>query len=257
MRCPECGNNNPEGAKFCIKCGAKFSQVCPQCGAGNPPQAVYCEQCGASLVPTEAGRPRRGWLPYVAAFVGAVLVLAAVVVLVLYVGPAMGWWPSIWATPTAVPPTPEPTLLPQPTEAYTPPIEEPTADLGELTVTLPPPLAGVEFPTQAVDYPSDWPADLRYPESFTLVGTSSGRLEGGAEGWGAKLRYQGEPPSAADELSSFFTSQGWQVAERAEMDSGGVLLLVQRDGDNGSGVIVLDPDLDNPGTTKSLITIFP
>jgi ribosomal protein L40E len=257
MRCPVCGNENPEGAKFCMKCGTRFSKTCPQCGAGNPAEAVYCQQCGASLVLGEAPRPRRRWLPYVAAFIGAALVVAAIVVVVLFVGPAMGWWPSIWATPTAVPPTPEPTLLPQPTETYTPPPVEATPDTGGITFTLPPPLAGVEFPVQAVDYPPDWPPDLRYPESFTLVETSSGTLEGGAEAWGAKLRYLGQPPGAADEISSFFAAQGWQVAERAELDSGGVLLLVQRNDGNGSGVIVLDPDLDNPGTTKGLITVFP
>jgi ribosomal protein L40E len=257
MICPVCGNENPEGAKFCMKCGTRFTQVCPKCGAENPPQAVYCEQCGASLLPVEADRPRRRWLSYLIPFIAIAALVVVIGAVVFFVGPAMGWWPSIWTTPTAVPPTAEPTLLPQPTETYTPPPVEPTADLGGITVTLPPPLAGVEFPTQAVDYPSDWPADLRYPESFMLVDTSSGTLEGGAAGWGGKLRYGGEPQSAADELSSFFAAQGWQVAERAELDSGGVLLLVQRDDGSGSGVIVLDPDVDSPGTTRGLITVFP
>ncbi len=108
MECPVCKNENPAGAKFCIKCGARFSQTCPKCGAGNLAEAVYCEQCGASLAPAETRRTGRRRTPYVAAFIGALLALAAIAVVALFVGPALDLWPSVWATPTAIPPTPEP-----------------------------------------------------------------------------------------------------------------------------------------------------
>ncbi len=257
MRCPECGNENPAGSKFCMKCGARFSQICPNCGAGNLAEATYCGQCGASLVPAETRSTERRWVPYVAAFTGALLALAAIAVVVLFFGPALGWWDVPWATPTAIPPTAEPTLPPEPTEDDTPAPVEPTPDPGEIIATLPPPLAGGNFPMEAIEYPADWPSELYYPEAFSLVDTSSGTLEGGAAGYGAKLRYQGEPSVAADELSLFFNSKGWQIIERTELDAGGVLLLVQRDDGSGSGVIVLDPDLEIPGTTRGLITVFP
>lgn len=256
MICPECGNENPEGAKFCMKCGTRFVQICPKCEAGNPYQASYCEQCGTSLASDEARDSERRWLPAAIAFIATLVIVAAAGV-VLVVGPRMGWWEVGGLIPGIASPTAEPTLSPAPTETYTALPVEPTEDAGEITVTLPPPLAGVEFPAQVVDYPADWPLDLRFPAAFTLVETSSGTLEGGAEGWGAKLRYPGQPQAAADELSSFFTAAGWQVAERVELDSGGLLLLVQRGEDDGSGAIVLDPDVDAPGTTKILLTVFP
>lgn len=111
MKCPVCKNENPAGAKFCIKCGARFSQTCPKCGAGNLAEAAYCEQCGASLAPAETRRTARRRTPYVAAFIGALLALAAIAVVALFVGPALDLWPSVWATPTAIPPTPEPHAL--------------------------------------------------------------------------------------------------------------------------------------------------
>ena len=32
MRCTQCSTDNPEGAKFCGKCGARLERVCPKCG---------------------------------------------------------------------------------------------------------------------------------------------------------------------------------------------------------------------------------
>ena len=39
---------------------------------------------------------------------------------------------------------------------------------------LPPPLKGVNFPDQEVDYPSDWPPEFRYPHQYIPVELSSG-----------------------------------------------------------------------------------
>src|SRR5215468_6289491 len=37
MECPSCGAANPEGKKFCGKCGAPLPVRCTACGAENPP----------------------------------------------------------------------------------------------------------------------------------------------------------------------------------------------------------------------------
>ena len=55
MDCPQCATENPEGAKFCLNCGARLAVACPQCGAVLPPQARFCTECGAQVgAPSEA-----------------------------------------------------------------------------------------------------------------------------------------------------------------------------------------------------------
>jgi double zinc ribbon protein len=49
MRCPSCGNENREGAKFCRGCGASFQSACPKCGATLSPEDHFCDSCGHCL----------------------------------------------------------------------------------------------------------------------------------------------------------------------------------------------------------------
>jgi len=53
MKCPQCGNDNPEDALFCGLCGTSVIRgatlKCPQCGNDNPEDALFCGLCGASL----------------------------------------------------------------------------------------------------------------------------------------------------------------------------------------------------------------
>jgi class 3 adenylate cyclase/tetratricopeptide (TPR) repeat protein len=49
MRCSKCGADNREGARFCDKCGAKFSPRCPSCGAENRTDAKFCDSCGTAF----------------------------------------------------------------------------------------------------------------------------------------------------------------------------------------------------------------
>ncbi len=37
MKCPQCGQDNPDSARFCNGCGAKLETRCAACGQGNPP----------------------------------------------------------------------------------------------------------------------------------------------------------------------------------------------------------------------------
>ena len=55
VKCPGCGAELPEGAKFCFECGAKIEalaeneMICPYCGKKTP-KGKFCMECGAPLV---------------------------------------------------------------------------------------------------------------------------------------------------------------------------------------------------------------
>lgn len=50
MECPSCRAEAPDGAKFCMECGAPLPRTCPACGHAVPGAAKFCPECGASLV---------------------------------------------------------------------------------------------------------------------------------------------------------------------------------------------------------------
>lgn len=56
MKCPQCGYENREGAKFCKKCGQplKTELICPKCRYANTPDSDFCEQCGYRLADTSS-----------------------------------------------------------------------------------------------------------------------------------------------------------------------------------------------------------
>ena len=49
MECPVCKTENPEGAKFCLNCGAKLILTCAECGTELPVNAKFCHECGAHI----------------------------------------------------------------------------------------------------------------------------------------------------------------------------------------------------------------
>ena len=56
MKCPQCGFENPEAAKFCQNCGQPQERLCPNCGTANSVQAKFCLNCGNRLIgDTSAG----------------------------------------------------------------------------------------------------------------------------------------------------------------------------------------------------------
>ena len=57
MNCPQCGTENPEGARFCLSCGAVLARACPQCSTELPPNARFCFACGSRLDPRPALSP--------------------------------------------------------------------------------------------------------------------------------------------------------------------------------------------------------
>ena len=49
IKCISCNNHNSSDAKFCNKCGHKFTTVCNKCKNVNPSDSSFCNQCGFTL----------------------------------------------------------------------------------------------------------------------------------------------------------------------------------------------------------------
>src|SRR5262245_54081695 len=49
MQCPGCDFQNPDGMRFCGKCGASIGVTCERCRFANPAGFGFCGNCGAPL----------------------------------------------------------------------------------------------------------------------------------------------------------------------------------------------------------------
>ena len=58
MKCSKCGFENPEGKKFCGRCGTKIESICPSCQSPNPPDFQFCGECGYNLTQPFAAPPK-------------------------------------------------------------------------------------------------------------------------------------------------------------------------------------------------------
>jgi class 3 adenylate cyclase len=58
MQCPQCQQQNPPQAKFCLECGVRLVLLCAQCGTALPAGAKFCLECGQPIdaPPTTASR---------------------------------------------------------------------------------------------------------------------------------------------------------------------------------------------------------
>jgi hypothetical protein len=116
------------------------------------------------------------------------------------------------------------------------------------------------FPTQQIDYPLDWPSDLRYPEQFILVETMINPHADGTRDWTAKLRYQGDIKTAANILSSFFSTRGFAIAYRADRidyrNTAQAIVIFFDEGDRkNTGSLLLDSDTKSSEYTNILASI--
>jgi len=128
---------------------------------------------------------------------------------------------------------------------------------NNLIPTLPAPLKDVPFPDQSIQLPTDWPAELVFPQSFILVDASSGSSPvEGASGWSTKMRYSGTSQNAAADLEKFFQSNGWTVKESNLLDSGGMVIVLTK-GNSGNGIVIIDPDPGDPASSIIISTLFP
>src|ERR671923_146864 len=57
LACAACGTENPDGARFCMSCGARLERRCPSCGTPAPPGARFCMNCGHGLDGPAAAPP--------------------------------------------------------------------------------------------------------------------------------------------------------------------------------------------------------
>ena len=71
MKCPHCQADNPEGAKFCVKCGKSLliELTCPECGESSPPGSIFCKECGHALT-EKAPAPTKQPTPEPTSFAG-------------------------------------------------------------------------------------------------------------------------------------------------------------------------------------------
>ena len=66
MNCPACGHENPERAKFCLRCGAAFATRCTRCDTELPAGARFCLECGepvSARPPSASSRTPRDYTP--------------------------------------------------------------------------------------------------------------------------------------------------------------------------------------------------
>ena len=53
MKCPQCQHDNPQQAKFCLDCGARFALSCVNCGTELPADAKFYLECGQQLTQSD------------------------------------------------------------------------------------------------------------------------------------------------------------------------------------------------------------
>ena len=49
MLCRACEQQNREGSKYCLRCGARLAASCSACGEALPEGAGFCDSCGARV----------------------------------------------------------------------------------------------------------------------------------------------------------------------------------------------------------------
>jgi class 3 adenylate cyclase/tetratricopeptide (TPR) repeat protein len=63
VHCPSCQADNPQGSRFCLRCGATLDVTCRACGADLPGAARFCNRCGAAIAEAAAPAAARGRSP--------------------------------------------------------------------------------------------------------------------------------------------------------------------------------------------------
>ena len=57
MQCPQCQQDNPPRAKFCLECGSRLVLTCTQCDTELPQAPNSASNAGSRLVSSPLCRP--------------------------------------------------------------------------------------------------------------------------------------------------------------------------------------------------------
>src|SRR5712691_5000744 len=57
MTCPQCQQDNPPQARFCLRCGGGLAKACTRCGTELPAEAQFCFACGQVAAAPRFGSP--------------------------------------------------------------------------------------------------------------------------------------------------------------------------------------------------------
>lgn len=121
--------------------------------------------------------------------------------------------------------------------------------------TIPPPLEGVDFPDESIQYPSEWPVELHYSSEFLPLEAEQGMLpDKTSTAWIAKHRFLGSPDDAALLLIDHYSSDGWEVVSYP-LDSGGALVTLTRNNGTSTGTLLIDSDSQDIAATVVLTTV--
>src|SRR5436190_243594 len=60
VRCPHCGEENPDRFRFCGSCGRSLARTCSSCGAEVPAGFRFCGECGTPLEDSPAAEDTAG-----------------------------------------------------------------------------------------------------------------------------------------------------------------------------------------------------
>ncbi len=95
MRCPYCGNEHPDRARFCPTTGQSLeyasstSVTCPNCGKSIPADAQICPLCGFVLTFTETDKPgvvqTEGCFKRISVWVAGVFAMLIIVTLAIVI----------------------------------------------------------------------------------------------------------------------------------------------------------------------------
>jgi hypothetical protein len=255
MKCPYCDQEHPDLASFCPSTGMELLEIfrCDQCGREVKKDWKVCVNCGHGLpdFPHEEDSKRINGLSFSPSAKRSRKFLfysLFIFIIAIALGGSYFAWFNFFPIPELQPLQPTQTTM---IEIIKLPQEE------QIAINFSQPLFGVDFPEFPVEYPDNWPREFHYPGQFMLVESTHGMSESGApEGWAAKLVYNGDPPSAADDLTVFFNNLQWIVSERHDVGGGGVLLIFLNEADNSQGIAVIDPAPDSSGTYIVLV-VFP
>lgn len=247
MECSHCKAEIPEAVRYCPYCGRQVGRKSPSRFLwwgliGLLPVLAFC--AFVVFILFRELYSQDGIAESVATTLTNDASLPATILTPADINPTVTTHPTSSPIRTGVPPTVTP-VSPSPT--FLPPLP-----------TFPPPLAVVPFPELGLPYPIDWPAYFRLPESFELVEFESGQLpDGGTQGLGAKFRYEGTPEAILEELEAYLPSTGWEIIDKIELDSGGLLLFVSSADKEGEGMMVIDPDPVLSHTSRIMLLLAP